>query len=92
MREVGDEGEKRAEEMGREIEGIGLLALAACAGAFSRRQQQLWGEGRKTTGGEGGGGGLGRNRSWAGSAAGERQVSGWASLFYFCSIVLFFFY
>ena len=29
--EVGDEGEKRAEEMGREIEGIGLLALAACA-------------------------------------------------------------
>ena len=32
----------------------------------------------------GGGGGLGRNGSWAGSAAGERQVSGWASLFYFC--------
>ena len=31
VREVGDEGEKRAEEMGREIEGIGLLALAACA-------------------------------------------------------------
>ena len=34
--------------------------------------------GRKTTG-EGGGGGLGRNGSWAGSAAGERQVSGWAA-------------
>ena len=36
----------------------------------------------------GGGDELGWNGSWAGSAAGERQVSGWASLFFY-SFVLF---
>ena len=58
--EVAGEGERGQGSLGvsrREGEAEGgkqELEPAACASALSRRQQQLWGEGRKTTGSRGG--------------------------------------
>ena len=71
--EVAGEGERGQGSVGisrREGEAGGgkqELEPAACAVALSRRQQQLWGEGKKTTGE--GPGGLGRWGSWAGQVS-----------------------
>ena len=73
------EGGRELERAGRKDSGRGRLrgvarglgeeaGGGACVrGAFSRRQQQLWGEGRKTTGG---------NAWWAGP---HRSWAGWAT-------------
>ena len=65
------------------LEGAGEEAGSG-QGRARARATRLCPSGEEEDDRGGGGGGLGRNGSWAGSAAGERQVSGWASLFYFC--------
>ena len=96
QRGIGTEGETR--ESGERCKGSrGVRGTLGClqrragkqevAGALGRAPR-LGPSGEEEDDRGGGGSGLGRNRSWAGSAAGERQVSGWASLFflYFCSV------